>query len=293
MTVSEQLILETEFTEAQKLIYGRRRIVEAFYESNPEQFKELQPRDIHSVSLQGDLVSCLLGDVDLYIPRSAVIKNFWAHRTRTPSFFSYKVWGQALTSVPWKGTPVGALDYGNSFSRDALEPVLGRPPRLSVDKDGVQRLYFVDEGERMCSCESWSQMQLHREDLEKEFKQFTSISFVPICKHLQWLSSYRMLHSLKHSSDEQNTTYNPRLCVFHYDHAHGLIQYRVTYDGAKANGQWLPAAGWKEQQVYSADGMPTGACWQVLTGALTQDPPFKLVPYSQAVAGIMNATRSR
>lgn len=294
MTVPEsQLIIESELTEAQKLIYGRRRIVEAFYQSNPEKFKDLQAKDIHSITLQEDLVACSLGDVDLYTPRSAVIKSFWDHRTRTPSFFSYKVWVQALTSMPWKGTPVGGLDYGHSFSRDALEPVLGRAPRLAVDKDGVQKLYFVDEEQGMCSCESWSQMHIHKEEMKKEFEQFSDIKFYPICKHQQWVSSYRTLHALKQESDKDSTAYNPRLCVFHYDHGHNLIQYRITYDGAKANGQWLPAAGWKEQQVYDAAGMPTGACWKVLTSALAYTPPFKLVPYSQAVAGIMNATRSR
>jgi hypothetical protein len=293
MTVTEQLVKESELTEAQKLIYGRRRIVEAFYQSNPEKFKWLQATDIHALTLQDDLVACTLDDTDLYIPRSAVIQSFWDHRTRTPSFFSYKVWGQALTSMPWKGTPVGALDYGRSFVKDALEPVLGRAPQLATDKDGVQKLYFVDEKEGMCSCESWSQMHIHKEELKKEFEQFTDIKFAPICKHLQWQSSNMMLHALRFHSREQVAEYNPRLCVFHYDHARSLIQYRVTYDGAKAKGQWFPVEGWKEKPVHEANGMPTGNCWQVLTSALSQDPPFKLVPYSQAVAGIMNATRSR
>lgn len=286
------LIVESELSEAQKLIYGRRRIVDAFYQSNPDKFKELQATDINSITLQDDLVACTLGDVDLYIPRSSVIKNFWSHRTRTPSYFAYKVWGQALTSGPWKGTPVGALDYGPSFARDALMPVLGRPPRLATDKDGVQKLYFVDEAEQMCSCESWSQLQLNRKELEEEFERFAGIKFIPICKHLQWLSANRTLHTFRFHARGKSPEYNPRLCVFNYDHVHNLIQYRITYDGIRNNGQWLPVSGWKEKSVCDANGMPTGDCWEVLTSALTQDPPFKLVPYSQAVANLMASSKS-
>lgn len=291
--MTQTFVIEAELTEAQKLIYGRRRIVDAFYQSNPDKFKDLKATDIHAITLQDDLVACTLDGVDLYIDRAKVIQNFWNHRTRTPSFFDYKVWGQALTAMPWKGTPVGALDYGRSFAKDALEPVLGRVPKLAVDKDGVQKLYFVDEKDQMCSCNSWSQMQLNRKELEEEFSKFTDIKFIPICKHLQWLSSNMMLHTFRFNARENSPEYNPRLCVYHYDHAHSLIQYRITYDGAKSGGQWLPISGWKEKAVRDAAGMPTGECWQVLSSALTQDPPFKLMPYSQAVAGLMNSTKSR
>jgi len=44
-------------------------------------------------------------------------------------------------------------------------------------------------------------------------------------------------------------------------------------------GMWIREA--------NHNGMPTGECWNVLTSALSQDPPYQLQLYSQAVAGIM------
>jgi hypothetical protein len=41
------------------------------------------------------------------------------------------------------------------------------------------------------------------------------------------------------------------------------------------------------------NGMPTGECWNVLTNALTQDPPYQLHQYSQTVADVMNIQRSK
>jgi len=285
--------LETLFNEGQKLIYGRRRIIDAFYQRD-EKYQSIQATDITNISLEDDLICCQVEDTQLFIERSEVIKNFWQHRTRTPSYFDYKVWSQAISKGPWQGIPVAALDYGPSTVTTALEPLLGRVPRISTDRDGVQRLYFVMPEEQMCSCDSWSCMHEHRKELEAEFEQFTDIKFVPICKHLQWYESNIVLHTLSfHAREKQREEYNPRICVYHFDHRHGNLLYRVTNDGIKANAQWLPVAGWKEKPVYDSNGMPTGECWNVLTNALTQDPPYQLHQYSQTVAGVMNIQRSK
>ena len=288
MNVTEALL-----SDAQRLVYGRRRIIDTLYQDNPDNFKLIQATDIQSISLQGDLVCLDLADTQLYIERAKVLKNFWEHRTRTPSYFDYKVWSQALASRPWQGTPIAALDYGPSPALDALEPLLGRAPRIQTDKDGVQKLYFVMEKEEMCSCESWNQLHTHRQELSDEFKTYTSIEFKPICKHLQWCSANMMLHTLRFEARDKEREYNPRICVYSFDHRRGLLLYRITYDGLKDKGQWLPINGWKEKAVYDNNHMPTGACWQMFTDALTQDPPFKLSPYSQALGAVMNSTRAR
>lgn len=288
MTVTEALL-----SEAQRLVYGRRRIIDSLYQEDPDKFKVLQATDIQSISLQDDLVCLDLADTQLYIERAKILKNFWEHRTRTPSYFDYKVWSQALSSRPWNGTPVAALDYGPSTTSDALQPLLGRPPRIQTDKDGVQKLYFVMEKEEMCSCESWNQMHVYRKELSDEFSKYTDIQFKPVCKHLQWSSANMLLHTIRFESRQNEKDYNPRICVYYFDHRRGLLLYRVTYDGLKTKGQWFPVSGWKEKAVYDTNHIPTGICWQTFMDALTQDPPFKLSPYSQSLGALMNSTRSK
>jgi hypothetical protein len=286
-------ITEAFLNEGQKMIYGRRRIIDAFYKKD-EKFHAIQATDIASVTLQDDLVNCQVEDTNLFISRKEVIENFWAHRTRTPSFFDYKIWSQALAKGPWKGTPIAALDYGPSSVSSALEPLLGRVPRISTDRDGVQRIYYVMHEERMCSCDSWSQMHTCRTELEAEFEQFTSIKFVPICKHLQWYDSSLALKALSFYAKEQaSSSFHPCICAYHFDHRTGHLLYRITTDGLKANAQWLPVNGWKQKPVYDTNGLPNGACWETFTNALSQEVPYHLVQYSQTVAGVMNAMRSK
>jgi len=52
------LVLENQLTKAQSLIYGRKRIVDSFYQLDPTKFHDLTPIDINSISLQGDEVKC-------------------------------------------------------------------------------------------------------------------------------------------------------------------------------------------------------------------------------------------
>jgi hypothetical protein len=286
-------VTELQLSEGQKMIYGRRRIVSSFYQKDPDKYKNLQALDIRSVSLLDAVVCCHLDDTKIYIDRSEVIQNFWDHRTRTPSYFDYKVWGSAKTNSPWKGTPIGGLDYSPSHVNSALVQHLGRAPKLAVDKDGVQKLYFVDEVDQCCTCSSWAQLDKRKKDLSDEFEQFTNTLFQPICKHLKWHNSFLSLQSLRLQNEANSKEYNPRLCVYHFDYRRGLLLYRITHDGVKANGQWLPVAGWKERQVYDSAHLPTGACWNTFTSALRQVEPFKLIPYSQSVAAIMSTAGSR
>jgi len=290
-------ITEALLNEGQKMIYGRRRILDTFHKRYPDHsktFESIQATDIASISLEGDLVNCQIEDTNIFLSRKEVIENFWQHRTRTPSFFDYKIWSQAIPKGSWQGTPVAALDYGPSSTRDALEPILGRVPRISTDRDGVQRIYFLMHHDKMCSCDSWSQMNDNRLELESEFEQFTDIKFTPICKHLQWYESSLALKTLSFYAKEQSTdSFHPRICVYHFDHRRGNLLYRITNDGLKAKAQWLPVSGWKERPVYGTDGLPTGECWKMMTDALSQDPPYHLTQYSQTVAGLMNMNRSK
>ena len=285
MTVTEQLL-----NEGQKLIYGRRRIVSSFYELDADKYKDLKATDIDSLMLVDEFVHCQIQDVTLYIPRKNVINNFWRHRTRTPSYFDYKIWGQMMSESPWHGMPIGALDYSESFELQALEPHIGRPPRIAVDKHGVQRVYFVMDEEQMCSCDSWSQLNMNRKEIEEEFQKFSDFTFSPICKHLQWSSSNKVLQALRFHSTNDSGLHGYHYCVYHFDHRHGVLKYRITNDGIKANVQWLPMGGWKEKAVYDSEGMPTGACWETFTNAMSQEIPYRLVPYNRALAAIMNST---
>lgn len=81
-------VVEQELSAAQRLIYGRKRIVDALYQDQPDKFGSLQVSDIQSISLEDDLICCDLGECLLYVERSKVISNFWKHRTRTPSYFT-------------------------------------------------------------------------------------------------------------------------------------------------------------------------------------------------------------
>lgn len=265
----------------QNLIYGRFRIVNTLCRQDPERYASLTVSDIQSISVQGDKVVCLLADGTIKVDRSAVLANFWEHRTRTPSFFDYKVWRQVERPKGIFGIPVGAIDYGVY------------PNRIAVDSKGNRKLYFVDGVNGSCTCGSWNQLNEHRIELEKEFKKFGLGCFEPTCKHVKWAEANTKLQALRYQVRDVSGQYNPKMCVYNFDHKRGLLLYRVTYDGVKTNGQWLPVEGWKEKPVYGIGGIPTGACWDTFFAALSEEQPFKLVPFSNAVASLMSSTRSK
>ena len=284
----------SSLTEAQQLIYGRKRIVSALYLKDPELFQDLQPTDIVSIDTYGDFLRCTLQERShVLVERSEVIKNFWEYRTRTPSFFDYKIWKSYVGAFGSHGVPVGALDYRNNPESLVLEPELGRVPRLAVDKDGTQKLYFVVEDQNACTCESWNQLHINRTALSEEFSNHSNIKFDVVCKHVQWLKSHLRFQALTFKSKQKTKDYNERLCVYYFDHRQGVVRYKITYDGLRSNGKWLPAFEWKERNVYTSAGVPTGACWTMFEKALDRDDPFKLVAYSQSLGALLNRTGSR
>lgn len=273
--------LASKLSDAQQLIYSRSRIVNTLSRSNPEHYGSLEPRDLLSVSLQGGKVLCMLADGQIEVDRSVVIANFWEHRTRTPSFFDYKIWRQVENPERHPGVAVGAIDYSIT------------PNRIAVDERGNRKLYFVCEDQSQCTCGSWQQLNKHRQQLEEEFKNHSSCCFEPTCKHLKWSQANTKLQALRYLTKDNGGEYNPRLCVYTFDHRRGSLLYRITYDGVKSKGQWFPVEGWKEKAVYGKGGIPSGECWDTFFSALSQAEPFKLVRFSHSVAAVMNSSRSK
>ena len=77
--------------EGQKMIYGRKRIMDTFYKVHPVG-KEVLEDEIGEITFDDDHVLLNVEDKILCIKKSEVIKNFWEHRTRTPSYFDYRIW---------------------------------------------------------------------------------------------------------------------------------------------------------------------------------------------------------
>lgn len=275
-------IVNACFNEAERMIYCRKRILHTLDELDPDEYSNLLPEDIKSVSLQGDQICCQLVDTQLLIGKSFLIKNFWEHRKRIPSYFEYKIWKEYETKEHKGCVPVGAISYKKP----------GIKPEVAVDKDGVQKLYYVDEKKQTCTCVAWQQLNLNKELFKKEFDKYTDINFVPICKHLSWINATIKLQALQFIAKYKEGKYNPHICVYQYDPERRIIRYRITNDGVRANAQWLPVKGWKEKHVYDASGMPTGECWNTLESALTSKDPYKLVPYSQTLHNTLNRTGS-
>jgi hypothetical protein len=273
--------LASKLSDAQQLIYSRTRIVNTLSRSNPEQHGSLEPRDILSITLQDDKLCCLLADGQIEVDRSAVIANFWEHRTRTPSFFDYKVWRQVANPSRHPGVAVGAVDYSSI------------PNRIAVDEHGERKLYFACEDQNVCTCGSWHQLNNHHQKLEEEFNRYSTCSFETTCKHLKWSQANTKLQALRYIAKDNSGEYNPRLCVYTFDHRRGTLLYRITYDGVKSKGQWFPVDGWKEKTVYGKGGIPSGECWDTFFSALSQEEPFKLVKFSHSVAALMNSSRSK
>ena len=57
-----------------------------------------------------------------------------------------------------------------------------------------------------------------------------------------------------------------------------------------SNMEWTPKDTWQEKDVYDPSNMPTGNCWKVLEGALSQPIPYKIHHYSASMEAIMNRT---
>ena len=48
--------------------------------------------EIGEITFDDDYVLLHVENKNLRIKKSEVIKNFWEHRTRTPSYFDYRIW---------------------------------------------------------------------------------------------------------------------------------------------------------------------------------------------------------
>ena len=280
------------FNEAEKMIYCRKRIIDTLYNIDPLKY-QLAPGDIKEISLVGEEICCQMENHVILIVRSEVVKNFWEHRTRIPSYFDYKIWKEFTNPAFKNGIPVGAIDYGVDSVVGVLETKAGRVPKVAVDKDGVAKLYYVNEEDQSCTCKAWEQLNEFKDLFEEEFNTHSDIKFAPMCKHLKWFNAAIKLQSMSFVSQFVEKKYNPRICAYQYDPRTATLRYRITNDGVRANAQWIPVSGWKEKQVYDASGMPTGECWSTLESALSGQHPYKLVPYSKTLESAFNRTGSR
>ena len=284
------LITEEKLNPAQRLVYGRKRIIDALYEDDPDICRGFTLHDIAHIELNDERVFChtLTGDL-ICIDRRKVLENFWKFYTRTPSYFDYKIWVSGMNGKLEKGSlPLAKLDYTPSLTKDALEKQIGRPPHVSTDKDGTKRIYFVNTEDSKCTCGAWNNLSVHKEELEKEFELFTNIKFKPICKHIQWQKANIKLKAAALKAKDITKGYNPRMCVYYYDQRRAKICYRVSYDFARTNPQWLPVRSWKEKNIYDAGGIPTGNCWETFMNALKRDDPFNLSLYSESLVARLN-----
>lgn len=268
-------------TAAQQLVYTRSRIISSLLKLSPESYGSLSPKDLLSISIEGENISCTVEDGQVLISKKLVLLDFWEYRTRTPSFFDYKIWRQVERASKETGVPVGAIDYTTI------------PHKISVDRHGKRKLYFVDELNGRCTCESWRQLHENRHELVAEFKSAGLSCFETTCKHLRWSQANTKLQSLRYLRGDQKGEYNPRLCVYSFDHRHGVLLYRITWDGVKTGGQWFPVDGWKQKPVYGKGGIPNGECWDTFFSALNQEEPFKLCAFSNSVAALMQSSRPK
>jgi len=271
----------SKLTTAQQLVYTRSRILSTLCKHDAETFGHIEPKDILSIGLDDSEVICEVDDGNILLNRREVLLNFWEHRTRTPSYFDYKVWRQVERPRGQTGVAIGAIDYSCY------------PNKIAVDRHGVRKLYFVDEIEKECTCGAWASLKEHQAELDAEFKKFNLCCFEATCKHLKWAQANTNLQALKCTKSVTQEGYNSRLCVYSFDHRRGLMLYRVTWDGVKAGGQWFPVDGWKEKPVYGKGGIPTGECWDTLLSALNQEEPFKICSYSQSVGALMQSSSAK
>tara|TARA_Y100000768_G_scaffold386753_1_gene375946 strand:- start:353 stop:1216 length:864 start_codon:yes stop_codon:yes gene_type:complete len=270
--------------EGQKMIYGRKRIMDTFYKTHPVG-KDILEEDIQSISFSEDDVWLHVEEKLLRIPKSEVIKNFWEHRTRTPSYFDYRIWkSRPQKDGKYIGIPISKVDH-DSVANQTLETNID----TLTDEDGVKRIYFVTPEKSSCTCGSFNQMKEHEKELTAEFKEYCpEIDFKPTCKHIKWYTTQINLFSYVQWVNKTYPTNHPRIVVYQYDYRRKKIMYKITNNRYDLNAKWIPKDSWKEKDVYDSSGMPTGNCWSVLKGALKHHPPYKLHPFSDALAHQMN-----
>ena len=270
-------------TACQEMIYTRSRIVDTLHTKSPK-YSDIQARDITSISFEDALLACNIDGSQLHLKRSDILKNFWQHRTRKPSYFSYKNLNSETAHVRNRdGQAIGKLSYKSGTT--VLEILRSRIGSLATDENGKKITYCIHPDNKTCTCSSWKEMNEHRDELEKEFAQFSDIKFkYPICKHMSWYYANLALsvNLFEHRQKYKYPNFNPKICVYHFDHRENYIKYRITDEGFKTNGKWLPIDGWKNKPIFTTGGVPTGECWNVLNGALSNG--YSLQKFSESVA---------
>lgn len=270
--------------EGQKMIYGRKRIMDTFYKTHPLG-KDILEDEIGEITFDDDHVLLNVENRLLRVKKSEVIKNFWEHRTRTPSYFDYRIWrSRPQEGGKYIGVPVAKIDHNAQVNR-----ILGSDIKVSTDKDGTKCIYFVTPVNKSCTCGSFNQMKEHEKELAAEFSKYCpEIDFKPVCKHIRWYENQLLLLADIQLVNNRYPTNHPRVCVYQYDHRRRKILYKITDNRYDSNTEWVPKDSWKEKDVYDPSGMPTGNCWEVLEGALSQSIPYKIHHYSASMEAIMN-----
>ena len=120
------------------------------------------------ITVDDEHVRLNVEDNILRIKKSEVIKNFWEHRTRTPSYFDYKIWrSRPQEGGKYIGVPIAAIDHNAQVNR-----ILGSDIKVSTDKDGTKRIYFITPVNKSCTCGSFNQMKEHQTELAAEFNKY-------------------------------------------------------------------------------------------------------------------------
>ena len=154
-----------------------------------------------------------------------MIKNFWEHRTRTPSYFDYKIWrSRPQEGGKYIGVPIAAIDHNAQVNR-----ILGSDIKVSTDKDGTKRIYFITPVNKSCTCGSFNQMKEHQTELAAEFNKYCpEIDFKPVCKHIKWYENQLLLYTDIQLVNNRYPTSHPRVCVYQYDYGRRKILYKIT-----------------------------------------------------------------
>jgi hypothetical protein len=134
-------------------------------------------------------------------------------------------------------------------------------------------------------------MKEHQTELAAEFNKYCpEIDFKPVCKHIKWYEKQLLLYTDIQLVNNRYPSNHPRVCVYQYDYRRRKILYKITDNRYSPNMEWTPQDTWQEKDVYDSSSMPTGNCWEVLEGALSQPVPYKIHHYSSSIEAIMNKT---
>lgn len=156
-------------------------------------YSDIQARDITSISFEDTLLACNIDGSQLHLKRSDILKNFWQHRTRKPSYFSYKNLNSETAHVRNRdGQAIGKLSY--KLGTTVLEILRSRIGSVATDEDGKKITYCIHPDNKTCTCSSWKEMNEHRDELEKNLHNSQTLNlnilFVNICLGIMQILHY-------------------------------------------------------------------------------------------------------